>query len=1747
MPQVVNTFIKSKMNKDLDNRLLPNGEYRDARNLQISRSQGSEVGEFENVLGNQQLTYLYTGKNGFAYSGKIIGQFTDETNNILYIYSAGYNGDGRCPRDLVFTAAPNLLQSRVTTFALYTPGGALLNPLVSGVKEGMLLWGDNWNGQPSAQGGQRVDPIVTNVTATDITVSQACDFADSGGLGTPGDTINIGFTNTIHEYNINTGVLTLLVRGSFLNFHQDFRIYGINLIEDLLFWTDNRNQPRKINVTLANPTSLISPNHYVNEDQISVAKYYPYEVPLVLHQTILTIDSGAQAGGLLKGYVLTCPAAQPDGSTTDLSNLKIGDIVSGFPGQEKEELWNIIDIDNTAKTITIYNNFKDGNSANGMQPGTWDQATDVALKFSSSTMKNSAEEFFKRGYKSKVITGPGPIAAGTAITCNYPFNNTATEPESQPSVRVGDFITSLLLTGPSGLGITISDEVVITEIVSYDYVAKQIQIKLNKDITINGANDDIKLGVNPNYESTFTGDPDLIEEKFIRFSYRFKFEDNEYSLAAPYTQICFIPKQDGYYGGGKNDQLQDMINNYDSSIVEWFTNKVDTISLNIPLPGGNSPTTAIDDLINGYKVKEIEILYKESDALSTKILEVIDINPASDVYVKSIPVNFGQTTPKWFYQFDYKSIKPYRTLPTSEQNRVYDNVPLKALGQEISANRVIYGNFLQKHTPPASINYEVIQSDKSVEYDNYAQYPNHSLKQNRNYQVGFVLSDRYGRASSVVLSSNDSNPNLSGSTLYVPYKDFADIGGPEARQSDGVSSSKENVYSWLGNVLRVKVNNGISTLTNDPVTGQPGLYKSEEDTSVDAITINNGGSGYVVGDLITFTYEVTAFTNFRGLGSGLTAKVTTESGNVITGLEIVSRGNGYLNGQQLIQLSTTGAGVGVIVTATVFDANPTGWQSYKLVVKQQEQEYYNVYLPGYVSGYPVTITKETGRIAFAALLGDNINKVPRDLNEVGPLQTEFSASVKLFGRVNNPDINNTNKGSANFYYVSREYPWNTQYFPGRNADEAVTVGPIGEGGLELANSPFEPGIPTGQAVKGPFFNGGDNLAPPATPQGQPDLRTKLPWGVPGREQSFYNAEQNPLAIGLKIGAEEAQPQLLQEPDFVQLNTLGARVTGNPVPATLVPPTIACMVPFLSVSETLPVESQLEIFYESSSSGNFVELNRTVTAGYAGVSGATVSSASFDESVTVGGTGSTVITAFSFTDSAGNKLTLQGVPTITSITDGNGTSAPGAFTITQNGATPLDFDINTNQLFACLAPAGALLGSNKFLLSFTTTYNNGSETFVDDLPNLIEITLNNVAPEIGGFTPAYGASSGTELTCGLAGGATGYDPTMTGVLGQFTNGVNGSADPTQNTDELCWTLTVDSVPAGNTATFDIDQCTGELEQTGGTTVNGDYDFTATLTDAAPGCPTCTPSTVSLTQTCSIKLVYGTPPTNQAICFGPTSRMGPTFIDTSCRGNSGSSCAAPPAAAAGDQLEVFWVLSNSQFSDHGLNSYILTVEPGITGTNKKYTTNLGQGTSRVKYNVLYEARDRPNPNGKWECIDPGPPPAIVTPAFTTGALTQGVMAIEVILTKFAIPNNGFTQEYKTNYLIVHRASASDPWLPATYIRKYDNNGGATPQPSEDLAGGTVGSAEELFPIVTSNTQTVHKVRYDFSAPGEYALRNNGVYGAGCAQVNCVNTNFTVNFYDATQFPYDNSLSGDARFNSGPVANGCLNTPAGCQGAL
>ena len=86
------------MNKDLDERLVPNGEYRDAQNIEIITSEGSGVGSVQNVLGNSlkdgkvynenSTALTWWGSNSSSIKDltnpKCIGHVVDETNNKIY-------------------------------------------------------------------------------------------------------------------------------------------------------------------------------------------------------------------------------------------------------------------------------------------------------------------------------------------------------------------------------------------------------------------------------------------------------------------------------------------------------------------------------------------------------------------------------------------------------------------------------------------------------------------------------------------------------------------------------------------------------------------------------------------------------------------------------------------------------------------------------------------------------------------------------------------------------------------------------------------------------------------------------------------------------------------------------------------------------------------------------------------------------------------------------------------------------------------------------------------------------------------------------------------------------------------------------------------------------------------------------------------------------------------------------------------------------------------------------------------------------------------------------------------------------------------------------------------------------------------------------------------------------------------------------------------------------------------------------
>lgn len=863
MAEVKNSFLASKMNKDLDDRLIPSNEYKDALNVAVSNSEDSDVGALENILQNTNIYPISEETNVGESNGKIIGKVTNPATDEIYLFYTNY----------------------------------------------------------------------TDSSSDGLSNHQSSSFGS-------------GSISVIIRYNpvLPLGESSQLVFGKFLNFSETSPIHGINIVEDFLFWTDDRNQPRKINIKRASANRL----HYSSEDDISVAKYAPYT------------------------------------------------------------------------PMDLYKN----------NSGTYE-----------TTMKDVSSELLPDG--------------ATA---------------------------------------------------------------------------------NPDYNADYAGDSNFLEDKFVRFSYRFEYEDGEYSIMAPFTQIAFIPKQDGSFLAGDENLT------FASTVVAFMENKVDQIALVV-----NLPATA-DNLRTEFKLKSIDILYKESDKIAISVLDSITID---EIEAQSLDTSF--------YEYSYQSRKPIRTLPQNQSVRVYDKTPVRALAQEVSGNRVIYGNFVNKHTAPNHLDYQVTVNQKfsSGSTDNnwaYIEYPEHTVKRNRNYQVGFVLSDKYGRQSDVILSSvidnNSVNGSFGASTFYVPYRSSA--------------SSPTSFLADVGNSIKIQLNETIKsvrsplTLTSATATGEPGLY--------DATT------------------------------------------------------------------------------------NPTGWYSYKVVVKQTQQEYYNVYLPGFLKGNLGTGPEAA---THSVLIGDNINKVPRDLQEVGPNQTKYRSSEILFPVVENYHTNNEN--------------WNQPFFPGNEKFNVTTIAP---------------------------FNALDDL------------------GGTAHEAIFENTE-DPLIM--RIGDNHGG--------------LGA--------------TDQHMEPFLSIAETTPFISNIDIYYETSTSGLISELNTKVLTG---VGTSIVNFNNFDynhnenqnwagTSIVTGASDSPYITnEFTPIDNVNNLLTNTAFVGL-SVIDNTGVNRTTQFEVEQVTSSPnvyrLKLKDSTSQFY--FGPDASTKESYTFGITLRNLDDNTNATLNSTVAGSTQITVTVVtgnAPFVG---------------------------------------------------------------------------------------------------------------------------------------------------------------------------------------------------------------------------------------------------------------------------------------------------------------------------------------------------------------------------------------------------------------------------------
>jgi len=93
--KIKNIFNSGKMNKDLDERLLSEGVYRDALNVRVIGSSGSDVGSLENEPANVGLTQL-----NFGAGAVTIGSVSDDTNKKIYWFVRSNTGSFICEYDV---------------------------------------------------------------------------------------------------------------------------------------------------------------------------------------------------------------------------------------------------------------------------------------------------------------------------------------------------------------------------------------------------------------------------------------------------------------------------------------------------------------------------------------------------------------------------------------------------------------------------------------------------------------------------------------------------------------------------------------------------------------------------------------------------------------------------------------------------------------------------------------------------------------------------------------------------------------------------------------------------------------------------------------------------------------------------------------------------------------------------------------------------------------------------------------------------------------------------------------------------------------------------------------------------------------------------------------------------------------------------------------------------------------------------------------------------------------------------------------------------------------------------------------------------------------------------------------------------------------------------------------------------------------------------------------------------------------
>ena len=176
----------------------------------------------------------------------------------------------------------------------------------------------------------------------------------------------------------------------------------------------------------------------------------------------------------------------------------------------------------------------------------------------------------------------------------------------------------------------------------------------------------------PELSLSFSGSitSNFLEDRYICFAYRYRYDDNMYSATSQFTKPAFAPKS---FSFSTESYLNDGMENVKNQAEVTFNT-------------------------GGPLVKGIDLLFKEAGNSTIKVIEKVDKTDLAD----NAP-----------YTINFSNSKIFTLLAESEILRLYDNVPRLSKAQTIMGNRLMYGNYLEGY-PLTSLDGAATALDYSV-------------------------------------------------------------------------------------------------------------------------------------------------------------------------------------------------------------------------------------------------------------------------------------------------------------------------------------------------------------------------------------------------------------------------------------------------------------------------------------------------------------------------------------------------------------------------------------------------------------------------------------------------------------------------------------------------------------------------------------------------------------------------------------------------------------------------------------------------------------------------------------------------------------------------------------------------------------------------------------------------------------------------------------------------------------------------